>query len=92
MRGEIFEVLDRVLNEFEERFSFQLPVLESTYCLNPKSKDFMDTDLLLVITTYLDQAGIDTMQLKCQALIAREFVLQLPQKLANALDVFETLG
>ncbi|KAK2703123.1 hypothetical protein QYM36_018357 [Artemia franciscana] len=70
----------------------QLPVLEATRCLNPKSKDFMDSDLLLVIATYFDQAGIDTMQLKCQALIARAFVSQLPQKPANALDVFERLG
>ncbi|KAK2717665.1 hypothetical protein QYM36_006442 [Artemia franciscana] len=38
------------------------------------------------------KAGIDTMQLRCQALIARAFVSQLPQKLANALDVFENLG
>ncbi|KAK2701882.1 hypothetical protein QYM36_019480 [Artemia franciscana] len=92
MRREFYEVLDRVLNEFEERFSVQLPVLEATRCLNPKSKDFMDSDLLLVIATYFDQAGIDTMQLKCQALIARAFVSQLPQKPANALDVFERLG
>ncbi|KAK2701850.1 hypothetical protein QYM36_019511, partial [Artemia franciscana] len=92
MRREFYEVLDRVLNEFEERFSVQLPVLEAKRCLNPKSKDFMDSDLLLVIATYFDQAGIDTMQLKCQALIARAFVSQLPQKPANALDVFERLG
>ncbi|KAK2714185.1 hypothetical protein QYM36_008673, partial [Artemia franciscana] len=92
MRREFYEVLDRVLNEFEERFSVQLPVLEATRCLNPKSKDFMDSDLLLVIATYFDQAGIDTMQLKCQALIARAFVSQLPQKPANALDVFQRLG
>jgi len=38
MRREFYEVLDRVLNEFEERFSVQLPVLEATRCLNPKSK------------------------------------------------------
>ena len=92
MQREFYKVLDRVLNEFEERFSVQLPVLEATRCLNPKSKDFMDSDLLLVIATYFNQAGIDTMQLKCQALIARAFVLQLPQKPANALDVFERLG
>ncbi|KAK2723842.1 hypothetical protein QYM36_002257 [Artemia franciscana] len=65
---------------------------EATRCLNPKSKDFMDSDLLLVIATYFDQAGIDTMQLKCQALIARAFVSKLPQKPANALDVLERLG
>ncbi|XP_065580922.1 zinc finger MYM-type protein 1-like [Artemia franciscana] len=92
MRREFYEVLDRVLNEFEERFSVQLPVLEATRCLNPKSTDFMDSDLLFVIATYFDQAGIDTMQLKCQALIARAFVSQLLQKPANALDVFEQLG
>ncbi|KAK2707660.1 hypothetical protein QYM36_015376 [Artemia franciscana] len=92
MRREFYEVLDRVLNEFEECFSVQLPVLEAKRCLNPKSKDFMDSDLLLVIATYFDQVGIDTMQLKCQALIARAFVSQLPQKPANALDVFERLG
>ena len=52
----------------------------------------MDSDLLLVIVTYFDQAGIDTMQLKCQALIARAFLSQHLQKTANALEVFESLG
>ena len=64
---EFYEVLDRALGEFEECFSIQLPVLEATRCLNPKSKDFMDSDLLLVIATYIDQAGIVTMQLMFQA-------------------------
>ncbi|KAK2719895.1 hypothetical protein QYM36_005391 [Artemia franciscana] len=91
MRREFYEVFDRVLNEFEEHFSIQLPVLEATRCLNPKSKDFIDSDLHPVSMTYFDQVGIDTMQLKCQALIARAFLSQLPQKPANALDVFESL-
>ena len=52
----------------------------------------MDSDLLLVIATYFDQAGIATMQLKFQALIFRAFVSELPQKPANTLDVFERIG
>ena len=92
MRREFYEVLDRVVNEFEERFSVQLPVLEATRCFNPKSEDFMNTNLLLEIATYFDKAGIDVIELKSQALIARAYVLQLPQKPANTLDLFKGLG
>ena len=92
MRREFYHVSDRVLDKVEEHFSIQLPVLEAIRCLNPKSKDFMDWDLLFVIATYFDQAGIDTMQLKCQAVIARAFLSQHPQKPTNALDVFKSLG
>ena len=79
MWRECYEVLDRVLNEFGKCFSFHLPVVEATRCLNPKSEDFKDSDLVLVIVTYFDHSGIDGMQLKCQALIARAFLSQLPQ-------------
>ena len=92
MRREFYEVLDRVLNEFKERFSVQLPVLEATRCLNPKSKNFTCSDLFIVFARYFNQARIQIMQLKCQALIAHTFVSQLPQKLTNALNVFESLG
>ena len=52
----------------------------------------MNTDLLLEIATYFDKAGIDVIELKSQALIARAYVSQFPQKPANALDLFESLG
>ena len=73
MWREFYKVLDRVLNELEEHFSIQLPVLEATHCLKPKSKNFMDSNLLLVITAYFNWVGINAMQLKCQALIACTF-------------------
>ena len=101
MWREFYEVLERVLNEFEEHFSIQLPVLEATRCLNPKIQGFYglrftscDRDILWYGRILVGTGGIlvDTMQLKCQALIARAFVSQLPQKPVNALDVFESLG
>ena len=52
----------------------------------------MSTDLLLEIATYFDKAGIDVIELKSQALIARAYVLQLPQKPANTLSLFKGLG
>ncbi|KAK2707399.1 hypothetical protein QYM36_015182 [Artemia franciscana] len=74
MWREFYGVLDGVLSEFEEYFSIQLPVLEATRCSIPKSKNFTDLNLFRVIATYFDHARIDTMQLKCQALIARAFL------------------
>ena len=63
-----------MVNEFEERFSVHLPVLEATRCFNPKPKDFMNTDLRLEIATYFNNAGIDVIDLKSQALIAHAYV------------------
>ena len=84
--------MNRAVNQFEERFSIQMPVLAATRCFSPKSEDFMSTDLLLEIATYFDKAGIDVIELKSQALIARAYVLQLPQKPANTLSLFKGLG
>ena len=46
MKQEYFKTFDRLLAEFDRRFTDNLPVLSTLEALDPSSTKFMDTELL----------------------------------------------
>ena len=51
MKQEYFKTFDRLLAEFDRRFTDNLPVLSTLEALDPSSTKFMDTELLKLFSS-----------------------------------------
>ena len=75
MKQEYFKTFDRLLAEFDRRFTDNLPVLSTLKALDPSSTKFVDTELLKLFSSLYDELDIDSILLESQAGIAKRFLL-----------------
>ena len=91
MKQEYFKTFDRLLAEFEGRFTDNLPVLSTLKALDPSSTKFTDTELLKLFSALYGKLDIDDILLESQAGIAKRFLLDEEKKLENILDIVDHL-
>ena len=91
MKREYFETFDRLLAEFDRRFTNNLPVLSTFEALDPSSTKFMDTGLLKRFPALYCEVDIDVILLESQAGIAKRFLLDEEKKPENFLDTVDHL-
>ena len=91
MKREHSETFDRLLAEFDRRFTDNLPVLSTLEALGPSSTKFMDTELLKRFSALCGELDIDNILLKSQAGIAKRFLLDEEKKPENFLDIVDHL-
>ena len=85
------ETFDRILAEFDRRFTDNLPALSTLEALDPSSTKFMDTDLLKRFSALYGELDIDDILLESQAGIAKRFLLDEEKKPENFLDIVDHL-
>ena len=91
MKQEYFKTFDRLLAEFDRRFTDNLPVLSTLEALDRSSTKFMDTELLKLFSSVYGELDIDSILLESQAGIAKRFLLNEEKKPENFLDIVEHL-
>ena len=91
MKQEYFKTFDRLLAEFDRRFTDNLPVLGTLEALDPSSTKFMDTELLKRFSSLYGELDINSILLESQAGIARRFLLNEEKKPENFLDIVDHL-
>ena len=91
MKREYPETFDRLLAEFDRRFTDSLPVLSTLEALDPSSTKFMDTELLKLLSALYGELDIDNILLEFQARIAKRFLLDEEKKPENFLDIVDHL-
>ena len=91
MKQEYFKTFDRLLAEFDRRFTDNLPVLTTLEALDPSSTRFMDTELLELFSSLYGELDIDSILLESQAGIAKRFLLNVEKKPENFLDIVDHL-
>ena len=91
MKQEYFKTFDRLLAEFDRRFTDNLPVLSTLEALDPSSTKFMDTELLKLFSSLYGELDIDSILLESQAGIAKRFLLNEEKKPENFLDIVDHL-
>ena len=75
MKWEHSETFDRLLAEFDRRFTDNLPVLSTLEALDPSPTKFMDTELLKRFSALYGELDIDSILLESQAGIVKRFLL-----------------
>ena len=91
MKREYSKTFDRLLAEFDRRFTDNLPVLSTLEALDPSSTKFMDTELLKRFSALYGELDIDDILLESQAGIAKRFLLDEEKKPENFLDIVDHL-
>ena len=91
MKREYSETFDRLLAEFDRRFTDNLPVMSTLEALDPSSTKFMDTELLKRFSALYGELDIDDILLESQAGIAKRFLLDEEKKPENFLDIVDHL-
>ena len=80
MKREYSETFDRLLAEFDRRFTDNLPVLSTLEALGPSSTKFMDIELLKRFSAVYGELNIEEILLESQAGIAKRFLLDQEKK------------
>ena len=75
MKREYSKTFDRLLAEFDRRFTDNLPVLSTLEVLGPSSMKFMDTELPKRFSALYGELDIDDILLESQTGIAKRFLL-----------------
>ena len=91
MKREYFETFDRLLAEYERRFTDKLPVLSTLEDLDPSSTKFMDIELLKHFSALYGELDIDDILLESQAGIAKCFLFDKEEKPKNFLNIVDHL-
>ena len=91
MKQEYFKTFDRLLAEFDRRFTDNLPVLSTLEALDPSSTMFMDIELLKLFSSLYGELDIDSILLESQAGIAKRFLLNKEKKPENFLAIVDHL-
>ena len=91
MKQEYFKTFDRLLAEFDRRFTDNLPVLSTLEALDPSSTKFMDRELLKRFSSLYGELDIDSILLESQAGIAKRFLLNEDKNSENFLDIVNHL-
>ena len=80
MKRVYFATFDRLLVEFNRRFTDNLPVLSTLKALDPSSTRLMDTELLERFSALYGKLDIDDILLESQSSIAKRFLLDEEKK------------
>lgn len=91
LKREYLETVDRLIAEFDRRFTDNLPVLSTLEALDPSSTKFMDAGLLKQFSELYSEMDIDQILLEAQAGIAKRFLLEEEAKPKNFMDVIDNI-
>ena len=89
LRGQMFEVLDKVNEEMTRRFSDNEPLLIACETVDPSSEIFMNYECMKPITDCYVDFGIDSDKLRAQTAVIKEMFKE--NKNANVLEVLKAL-
>ena len=91
MKRELSETFDRLLAEFDKRFTDNLPALSTLEALDPSSTMFMNTELFKRFSALYDELDVHDILLESQACIAKRFLPDEEKKPENFLDIVDHL-
>ncbi|ESN91244.1 hypothetical protein HELRODRAFT_182100 [Helobdella robusta] len=79
-----FATLDKMLNEFDKRFTENIEVLRATSVFNPcLEKTFLNEKLIYILADHCQTAGIDKQILESEIKTAKALIDNQPQKANN---------